>query len=218
MDKSILLNLIIAAPPMLIAITFHEVAHGFVANRLGDPTARMQGRLSLNPLAHIDPVGTIIVPAVLFIFAGYIIGWAKPVPINPYNLRDPKRDMALSAAAGPVANIAIAIISILLIKLVVFPLSNALPPGIVNTIMRPIYLMLQYSAVFNVVLAVFNMIPLPPLDGGRVAVGFLPARQAAALSRLEPYGFMIIIILFFVLNLGRFIFGPILQLVYRLTV
>ncbi|UCG77475.1 MAG: site-2 protease family protein [Nitrospirota bacterium] len=217
MDRTFFLNLLIAIPGILVAITFHEAAHGFAAYRLGDETAKAQGRLTLNPLSHIDPVGTIIVPAILFLFAGFVIGWAKPVPVNPYNMRNPKRDMALSAAAGPLTNIAIALISIIIIRILIFPLSDILSASLSRAILQPIYLMFQYSAVINVVLAVFNMIPLPPLDGGRVAIGFLPHKEAEFISRLEPYGFMIIIFLFFILGIGRYIFGPLIQFIYLLT-
>ena len=212
-----ILNLVIGAVPILIAITFHEVSHGFAAYRLGDPTAKMEGRLTLNPLAHIDILGTVILPIILFLTSGFVIGWAKPVPINPYNFRNPKRDMAISAAAGPITNIILAALSIMIIWIVVFPLSSVVPATIRQTVLSPVYQMLRVSAIINVVLAIFNMMPIPPLDGGRVAVGLLPHRQAESLSKLEPYGFMIIIILFFVLGIGRFIFGPVLRFVYALT-
>lgn len=217
MDPSSIRNLLIAAMPILIAITFHEVAHGFVANKLGDPTAHDRGRLTLNPFAHIDLFGTIILPFILFITAGFVIGYAKPVPIDPRNFKNPRRDMAISAAAGPVTNIVLAAISIIAIRLIIAPLSHVLPETVINTVLAPIYQMLRVSAVINVILALFNMFPIPPLDGGRVAVGLLPVRQAMALSRLERYGFLIVIILFFFLGIGRYIFPPILKFVYLLT-
>jgi len=201
----------------LVAITFHEASHGFIANRLGDPTAKFVGRLTLNPIKHIDPVGTIILPIFLYIFSGFIIGWAKPVPINPNNFRNPKRDMAISAAAGPLINIILALLSILIIWLIIFPLSRVLPDLMTKTVLVPLHQMLRVSAVINVVLAIFNMIPIPPLDGGRVAVGILPHEQAMALSKLEPYGFFIVIFLFFFLKIGSFIFGPVINFVLRLT-
>lgn len=210
-------QVIIAVVPILIAITFHEASHGYIANKLGDPTAKVMGRLTLNPLAHIDLFGTIIVPIFLYVFSGFVIGWAKPVPINPHNFKNPKRDMAISAAGGPVINLILAAISILLIRLVIFPLAEIFPASFTSTVFRPLYEMLQISAVINVILAIFNMIPIPPFDGGRVAVGLLPYRQAISLSKLEPYGFFIVIILFFVLKIGNYIFSPVLSLIYKLT-
>ena len=190
-------HIIISAFPILIAITFHELSHGFVANRLGDPTARMMGRLTLNPIAHIDPIGTILMPIMLIIFTNgqFVFGYAKPVPINPMNFKNPKRDMAISAAAGPVMNILLSIGSMIVLRFIIVPLSVVSPESISSTILTPLLMIFRSSVVVNVVLAVFNMIPIPPLDGGRVLTGFLPYKQAVTFSKIEPYGFLIVIFL-----------------------
>lgn len=183
--------------PILIAITFHEVSHGFVANKLGDPTAKFTGRLTLNPIAHIDPVGTVLMPALLLLSGLPVFGYAKPVPINPMNFRDPKRDMAISAAAGPVTNVVLAIISALLFKITYMIALSSQSSGILQAIFTPLALMFRYSIGINVILASFNLIPIPPLDGGRVLAGFLPHRQAISFSKIEPYGFIILFVLIF---------------------
>jgi Zn-dependent protease len=179
--------------PAILAITLHEAAHGFVAHRFGDSTAWQQGRVTLNPLKHIDPFGTIVLPGLLLLLrVPFIFGYAKPVPVNFRALRNPRRDMIWVAAAGPAINIAMAIAAGLLAHLVVY-----LPPAAGEwTVMN-----LQNAITINIVLAVFNMIPLPPLDGGRVAVGLLPDFLAAPLARLEPFGMTIILGLLFILPL-----------------
>ncbi len=171
--------------PVLIAITLHEAAHGFVAHRLGDDTAYRLGRVTFNPLKHIDLFGTILLPAVLLLVRSPVLfGYAKPVPVNFYALRHPRRDMVLVALAGPGINIALAIAAALLFHLVAYLPSEAAPWVAQN---------LRNALLINVVLAVFNMLPLPPLDGGRVAVGLLPNFLALPLARLEPYGMIILI-------------------------
>jgi Zn-dependent protease len=203
-------KLIIAAIPILVAITFHEVAHGFVANKLGDPTAKMMGRLTLNPIAHIDPIGTIIVPVMLFILSNgaFIFGTAKPVPVNFYNLKRPRRDTALVSAAGPATNIMIAFISILLYILiqVIFPPSSS--SAFNQKIMTPLVMMIQYSISFNIFISAFNLVPVPPLDGGRIATSLLPTKYAYHFSKLEPYGILIVLGLWFT-GIAHYIIVPI---------
>jgi Zn-dependent protease len=188
-----------AAVPILIAITFHEVAHGFIAYRLGDPTAKMLGRLTLNPIAHIDIIGTVLLPAILLISTQgqFVFGYAKPVPINPMNFSNPRRDMALSAAAGPVTNILLALASVLVIKLLIVPLSIISPEVVSRVVLKPLLMIFSSSALYNIVLAVFNMIPVPPLDGGRVLTGILPTKHAISFEKIEQYGFLIVILLIF---------------------
>lgn len=199
LNPDVLRRLLISAPAILIAITFHEVAHGFVANKLGDPTAKFVGRLTLNPLVHIDPFGTIILPLMMhFLTNGqFVFGYAKPVPINPMNFQNPRKGMALSAIAGPVMNIALAFISAVILKLLIVPLSTLMPADVNETVLKPLYLMATASVVINVVLAAFNMIPIPPLDGGRVLTGLLPQKQAMLFSRIEPFGFIIVLALIY---------------------
>ncbi|HEX9024328.1 MAG TPA: site-2 protease family protein [Geobacteraceae bacterium] len=198
-----------------MAITCHEVSHGFVANRLGDDTASRMGRLTLNPLKHLDIIGTLMV----FIIG---IGWAKPVPVNFHNLRNPKRDMIWVAAAGPVTNFCLAFASAKIMQAILLSVagvSGELPMMFI----KPVVLMLAFSVYINLLLAIFNLIPVPPLDGGRVAVGLLPYRQAAAYSRIEPFGMLIIIALIFLPDLLHlpsifdYVIGPVLEAGVRLV-
>lgn len=200
----------VAILPLLFAITVHEVAHGWIAKRLGDPTAERLGRLTLNPLKHIDPIGTILVPALLLVLGGFIFGWAKPVPVTWENLRHPKRDMALVAAAGPMANLIMALGWALFAKL------GTLLPGALNWASLPMAYMGHFGIVINAVLMVLNLLPLPPLDGGRVAVGVLPNRIGWQLSRIEPFGFFILLALLATGTLSLIV-GPPVDLVQKLV-
>lgn len=209
----IIRQIAITAVPILIAIILHEVAHGFIANKLGDPTAKMLGRLTLNPIAHIDMFGTIIMPLLLFVFTNgqFVFGYAKPVPINPYNFKNPKRDMAISAAGGPATNILLAILSVLLIKYAVVPASAFASDDVVAKVIKPLVMMLTASVTINVILASFNLIPIPPLDGGRILMGLLPNRQANALGKLEPFG-MIIVLILVMTGIASYIIMPLIRL------
>ena len=183
-------ELIILAPPLLFALTFHEFAHGFVAYRLGDPTARDAGRLTLNPLKHLDPLGTI---AFFFIK----IGWAKPVPVNPRYFQDPKQDMLWVALAGPLTNLAVAVVSAVLTK-GIWLLANVLPySAAAEAILVPLNSMLIASVWINLVLCIFNFLPIPPLDGSRILMGLLPNNLALSYMKIERFGFIIILVLAF---------------------
>jgi Zn-dependent protease len=180
-----LLTALIVAPGIILAITLHEASHGYVAWKLGDDTAYQLGRVTFNPLRHIDPMGTIILPALLVFTTGFMFGYAKPVPVNYRRLRQPRRDMVLVAAAGPASNLLIALAAAVGLHLI---------PDIATVTTAVISQMLGYCIFFNVIIGVFNMIPLPPLDGGRVAVGLLPNPLAYRLARLERYGIIILLI------------------------
>ena len=186
-------NIAIWAVPVLAAIVFHEVAHGWVANWFGDTTAAGMGRLTLNPIAHIDLFGTILLPALLIVsHAPFVFGYAKPVPVNFHNLNRPKRDMVLVALAGPATNIALAVLSAYFLKLV--GAGESFSQSRVSAL-APLALMAQSSVSINVMLAAFNLFPVPPLDGGRVLVGLLPEPYSSTVARVERYGFLIIIVL-----------------------
>jgi len=190
----LLQKIVLVTFPILTAVVLHELAHGYVAYRLGDPTAAQAGRLTLNPLAHVDPFGTVILP-LLLLFSGapFLFGYAKPVPVNFRNLYEPRRDMVLVALAGPLVNFVLAGLSAILLK--VFLSSYFLKSGIsADSAMMTVQLV-HSCLLINVSLAVFNMLPVPPLDGGRVATGLLPRTLALALARLEPYGMLIILVL-----------------------
>ena len=193
--------------PVVIAVTFHEAAHGFVAHLLGDDTAWRLGRVSFNPLKHIDPVGTILLPGMLLLMGSpFLFGYAKPVPVNFRALHSPRRDMVLVAAAGPVMNIALAILAALAFHIV---------GDLSVTGGQWLAANLKNALLINVVLAVFNLFPLPPLDGGRILVGILPPAAAAPVARLEPYGIPILIGILFVLPMLGSLLGMDLSIVSR---
>jgi len=189
LELSLLQKIIISIIPVLFAITVHEVAHGWVADKLGDPTARMLGRLTLNPIKHIDPIGTILVPGVLLLLGGFIFGWAKPVPITWQNLKHPRRDVALVSIAGPMANLIMAIF-----WAIMFKVALTLNPQPIN-LPFALLTMSQIGVIINVILMVLNLIPIPPLDGSRVVASFLPRKMQYQYDRIEPYGFFVLLIL-----------------------
>ncbi|AJF06348.1 site-2 protease family protein [Geoalkalibacter subterraneus] len=202
--ETILTKISIMLVPALMAVTFHEISHGFAAERLGDPTARLLGRLTPNPLRHLDPIGTIA----LLVFG---FGWARPVPVNFNNLRNPKRDMMWVALAGPSSNLLLALLSAFFLRGLEM-VSGLMPPGqeMIGQFIEPLALMAGFSLYINVILCVFNLIPLPPLDGGRVMVGLLPQKQSELLARIEPFGFILVILLIFFTDLYRVVLAPVI--------
>ena len=192
----------LAAIPVLFAITLHEAAHGYAARHFGDMTAYQQGRISLNPLHHIDPVGTILLPLLTLFVGGILFGWAKPVPVNFSALRRPKQDMLWVALAGPASNLVMALMWGALIKVALMNPDNYFA--------QPLIGMSQIGVTINAVLMVLNLIPLPPLDGGRIAISLLPHRQAFKLAKVEPYGILILILMAVVPVGGQPILGWIL--------
>ncbi len=191
MDLLTIQKFIIWVIPVLFAITLHEVAHGWVAKQFGDKTALMMGRLTVNPIKHIDPIGTVIVPTILFFLGGFIFGWAKPVPVTRQNLKNPKRDMAFVAVAGPAANLLMAIFWALVAKVGLL-ISDGNPTAGLDWAM--IY-MGQAGIIINLVLMILNIIPVPPLDGSRIVSSFIPNKWDFYYSKLEPYGFIILVAL-----------------------
>ena len=205
--ESMIQDIAILAVPILLAVTFHEVAHGWVADKLGDPTARLLGRLTLNPIKHLDPIGTLV------FFLTRMIGWAKPVPVNPLNFRDPLKGMMWVAIAGPVTNLFLAAVSAIILRLLLA--SDVLFDPTASVIIKPIAMMIQVSVIINVGLAVFNFIPIPPLDGSKVLMGLLSREQAEIFAKIEPYGFLILILLIMT-DVFHIILSPIIRFTVNL--
>ncbi|MBE9532440.1 MAG: site-2 protease family protein [Proteobacteria bacterium] len=189
--------------PMLVALTAHELAHAWVADRLGDPTPRMLGRLTINPLKHLDPIGT------LAIFLTGMFGWAKPVPVNPNNFNDPAKAMKWVALAGPITNLCLAAIFAVIAKIMIMTAGAFVLRT--SPILAPIFIMVHIGILLNVALGIFNMVPIPPLDGSKVLMSVLPFDKALAFSKIEPYGFIILIMLIYSGILHR-VMGPIIDL------
>lgn len=204
MEFNIVQKIAIYALPIIFAITVHEAAHGYAAKYFGDLTAEKLGRISLNPLKHIDPFGTILLPAMTVMLGGILFGWAKPVPVNFANLRHPKKDMLWVAAAGPASNLVMAIFWAFVIKFSSIAGAYALPMEVMG----------KAGVSINIVLMVLNLLPLPPLDGGRIAVSLLPMHLARPFSQIERYGFFILIALLFTGVLNK-ILDPFIAIVYK---
>ncbi len=203
--NSFLTKFSIAAIPVIFAITVHEVAHGWAARSFGDRTAEMQGRLSLNPIRHIDPIGTVLVPAVLLAISGFMFGWAKPVPVDPRNLRNPRPNMAVVSFAGPAANFAMAILWAF-----VMVLARSFDLGVAS---QWLYVMGAYGIYFNLIIGLLNLIPIPPLDGGQLLQNLLPVGPLTdLLERIRPFGFLIIMLLLVTNVLGSVLTPPLMFL------
>ncbi len=194
MDKQIS-QILLLIVPVLFSITVHEVCHGYTAFLLGDPTAKRAGRLTLNPIKHIDIIGLLV------LFITRMIGWAKPVPVDPRYFKDPRKDMMWVALAGPASNLVLAVISAFMLKLI--------GKALTYSYFYPVVYMLQIMVIINVGLAIFNLIPIPPLDGGRIIVGLLPRNMAYSWAKIEPYGFIILILLIFTKAINFILYPPI---------
>jgi Zn-dependent protease len=189
---------------LLFSLTIHEMAHAWTADRLGDPTARLLGRVSLNPLVHADPIGTVVFPLVAAVSNVPLIGWAKPVPVNPGNLRHDRRDYVLVAAAGPASNLILAVAAAIALRLVIITPVTLDEPNV----SAPVATFLAQLKQINILLAVFNMIPIPPLDGGNVLLGLLPISLARPVAAIRPYGFLVLYVLMLTNTLGSIIVPP----------
>ncbi len=211
LGPDVLQRIVLVIPGFLIAVTVHEYCHGYMALRLGDATAKLEGRLTFNPISHIDPFGA------LALILTQMIGWAKPVPVDPRNLRDPRRDMVWISLGGPAANLVTAGAIALFLHAVVLVFGNT---GLFNSsagyVSVPFLSMLAYAVVINVGLGIFNLVPVPPLDGSKILSGLLPREQANAYESLEPYGFVILLLLIFTGVVGKIIEPPIMFIVNAL--
>jgi len=206
-ELSTIQKVAVMAVPLVFAIVFHEVAHGWVAHRLGDPTAKMMGRLTLNPISHIDLIGTIIMPLLLFFGTQgqFVFGYAKPVPIDPRYFKDPKKGMALSSLAGPGVNLLMALFFSVVLRAIFPSMKESDLNEMSGQVLFPLALMLSYGVLINVALAVLNLIPIPPLDGSRIVYWLLPPRLGDSYYRLERYGMLILMALLFLRILGSLI-------------
>lgn len=213
-ELNIIQTIAIWALPVIFAITLHEAAHGWVAARLGDKTAQMLGRVTLNPIKHIDPLGTVILPGVMLAIGGFVFGWAKPVPVVERNLRTPVRDMALVALAGPAANLLMAILWLLVLKLGLLLGESSSGEDTAAWLAVPLFHMGKAGIIINVILMVLNLLPIPPLDGSRVLRLFLPKNLIPSFDSLERYGFIVLLLLLATGVLGK-VLGPMVQVVYQ---
>ncbi len=206
--------LLITLTALFLALSVHESAHAWTADQLGDPTGRSLGRISLNPVVHIDPMGTVVFPLLGMFFGGFIFGWAKPVPVNTARLKNPRKDHLVIAAAGPVSNIALEVVCLAGLKIITL----SMDPWAIqeHSLVYPVFLMCQTGLFLNVILAVFNLLPVPPLDGSWILAGVLPSNLAAAMDTIRPYSFILLIALLLSGVFGM-ILNPILRFVGRLA-
>lgn len=217
MSGNVIADVALYAVPLLFGVVAHEVAHGWVAEKCGDPTARLNGRLTLNPFVHIDLIGTVIVPLLLIVSRSpFLFGWAKPVPVNYANLRGGRRDMALVALAGPLTNLLMVVVSAFVYNFILQGFHRGWwdeGSGLL-WLLEPLFRMAYYSVRFNLMLTLFNLIPIPPLDGGHVLMGVLPYRWAYQMERLEKFGFLIVLLLLWTGAWGT-VMGPIFSALLR---
>jgi Zn-dependent protease len=203
----IIQRIVILAPGFLLAITVHEFTHGYIAYKFGDPTAKLAGRLTFNPISHLDPIGTII------LVLTQMIGWAKPVPVDPRYFKNPRTDMLWVSLGGPAANLVAAAILAILIHVLIFLTGGQLSGQVSTFILVPLYMILLFAVRINIVLAIFNLIPVPPLDGSKILSGLLPRRQAYEFEKLEPYGPIILLIVLMFTNAINYIIWPPIRII-----